>query len=120
MWDPEANGKVSTESVSVETTGETAVDEAKPGGGCKLRKDSAGGETVEPMASAGGGPSRSRGGKLGGRSGKALEQTSGADRFPDRNERRETDILASRSAPGREREQRNDSGADRIGAQPAG
>ena len=73
MWDPEANGKAPTESASVETTGETAVDEAKPGGDCKLRKDRSGGETAEPMASARGGPSRSRGGKLGGRSGKALE-----------------------------------------------
>ena len=56
MRDPKVNGKVSTESASVETTGETAVDEAKPGGDCKLRKDGSGGETAEPMASARGGP----------------------------------------------------------------
>ena len=85
MRDAEANGMAPIESASVETTGETAVDEAKTGGDCKLREEGSGREAVEPMASARGGPSRSRGGKLGARSGKALDQSSGADRVPDRN-----------------------------------
>ena len=73
MWDPEANGKASTESASVETSVETTVNEAEPDGDCNLREDGCDGEAVEPMATARGGPSRSRVGKPGGRSGKTLE-----------------------------------------------
>ena len=113
-WDPEANARASAESESVSASDEKSVGEAKLDEACNFREESAGGETVEPEASARGGSSRGRDGKPGGRSEKTLEWTSGTDRVPDRTERRKLDILAAQAEPGCEAEMRIDSGADRI------
>ena len=72
QWDPEANGKASAESKPVATSGEKPVGEARPDEACNSRRESSGGQAIEPEVSARGGSSRGLGRKPADRSGKTL------------------------------------------------